>query len=84
VATKVQHVTLFMQDGPQKCVKKDHTPCNICGGAYFTLTSMSTGGTWNCYTHMYDHPQAIASKRHKNVGSLAEYKAKKDSIQKKG
>jgi len=85
VATKkVQHVELFMRDGPQKCVKQDHTPCSICGGAYFTLTSVTTGGTWNCYTHMYEHPQAAASKRHKNVISFSEYKAKKANVSPQG
>ncbi len=77
---KIEHITLFMADGPQKCTKEDHEPCRQCGGATFTLTSVSTGGTWNCYTHMYDHPKEVAPERCEKVVNLSEYRAKKADI----
>ncbi len=84
VIERIQHVVLFMADGPQDCIKDDHAPCGICGGASFTLTSVVTGGTWDCYTHVYDHPEEAAPKGCQKITSLAEYKAKKANIPEKG
>jgi len=84
----IEHVTLFMADGPQRCVKEDWAPCSICGGATFVLSSVASKDVWTCYTHRYDHPeqdsrQEAASTGRTKVVNLSEYRAKKAGIQKK-
>ena len=79
-----EFITLFMADGPQRCTYTPFAPCITCGGAKFALTSMATGKLWNCYTCQCDKREEAQPKRHSNVIRLAEYKAKKANVPKKG
>ena len=81
---KIEHITLFMADGTQRCRKDDYRPCLKCGGARFSLTSLVTGKLWNCYTCKCDKREEAAPKGHKNIISFAKYKAKKADVPEKG